>query len=204
MVSGKRRLGKDVHGGGVGADGGGVDPGDALLHGEVVDEVAGLEVVGGVEDEIDASIGGRVGDDGDKVGNVAGDEVGDVGVDGDAGVEAGDVAASGCGFGQAFAGVSLVEEDLALEVGRFDEVTVDEGKAPDAGAGEQRGRGCAHGSAAYDGDMRTSEPLLAELADAGEEDLARVAVLIRYGIWLGLVVGRLFARSCGVCFGVFV
>ncbi len=47
-----RRRGQDVHGGGVGADGGGVDPGFALLDGEVVDEVAGFEVVGGVEDEL--------------------------------------------------------------------------------------------------------------------------------------------------------
>ncbi len=44
---------QDVHGGGVGADGGGVDPGEAALDGEVVDEVAGLEVVGGVEDDVD-------------------------------------------------------------------------------------------------------------------------------------------------------
>ena len=47
-----KAFGEDVHGGGVGADGGGVDPGLALLDGEVVDEVAGLEVVGGVEDEL--------------------------------------------------------------------------------------------------------------------------------------------------------
>jgi len=44
--------GEDVHGGGVGTDGSGVDPGKAALDGEVVDEVAGLEVVGGVEDEL--------------------------------------------------------------------------------------------------------------------------------------------------------
>src|ERR1700679_3841576 len=41
---------ENVHGGGVGADGGGVDPGLGLLDGVVVEEVAGFEVVGGVED----------------------------------------------------------------------------------------------------------------------------------------------------------
>ena len=83
-----------------------------------------------------------------------------MGVDGDAGVELGDVAAGGLGFGQAFERVGLVEEDLALEVGGFDEVAVDEGEGADAGAGEQRGGGCSHGSAADDGDMR-SEPAAA-------------------------------------------
>ena len=33
-------------------DGGGVDPWRALFHGEVVDQVAGFEVVSGVEDEV--------------------------------------------------------------------------------------------------------------------------------------------------------
>ena len=42
--------GQDVHGGGVGAYGGGVDPGVGLLDGVVVDEVAGFEVVGSIED----------------------------------------------------------------------------------------------------------------------------------------------------------
>ena len=65
---------EDVHGGGVGADGGGVDPGDGLLDGVVVDEIAGFEVVGGVEDDLCG---------GEQLGDVGGDEVGDVGVDGD-------------------------------------------------------------------------------------------------------------------------
>jgi hypothetical protein len=88
-------CGEDVHGGGVGADGGGVDPGDGLLDGEVVDEVAGLEVVGGVEDDV----GGMRWPGGvEQLGDVGGDEVGDAGVDGDVGVEAGDVAAGGLGL----------------------------------------------------------------------------------------------------------
>ena len=57
-VRGSRASGEDVHGGGVGADGGGVDPGGAALDGEVVDEVTGLEVVGGVEDDRGAGWGG--------------------------------------------------------------------------------------------------------------------------------------------------
>ena len=69
--------------------------------------------------------------------DVGGDEVGDAGVDGDGGVEEGDLAAGGFGFGEAFEGVGFVEEDLALEVGGFDEVAVDEGEGSYAGSGEE-------------------------------------------------------------------
>ena len=158
--------GEDGHGGGVGADGGGVDPGLPLLDGVVVEEVAGFEVVGAVEDEM-----GR----GEEVVDVGGDEVGDDGFDLDGGVEGGDLAAGGFGLGQGGARVGLVEEDLALEVGGLDEVAVDECEVADAGAGEQRGGGGARGSDADDGDVGLSEELLATGADAGEENLAGVA-----------------------------
>jgi len=165
--------GEDVHGGGVGAYGGGVDPGFGLLDGVVVEEVAGFEVVGGVEYEVRG---------GEELVDVGGDEVCDVGVDGDGGVEEGDFAASGFGFGEGVAGVGLVEEDLALEVGGFDEVAVDEGEGADAGAGEEGGGGGSGGSYADDGDVGGAKQLLTGGADAGEEDLTGVAVLICYGI----------------------
>jgi len=63
------------------------------------------------------------------------------------------VAAGGFGFGEGVAGVGLIEEDLALEVGRLDEVAVDEGERANAGAGEQRCGGRAGRSAADDGDV---------------------------------------------------
>ncbi len=109
--------------------------------------------------------------------DVGGDEVGDLRVDGDGGVEEGNFAARGLGFGKAVAGIGFVEEDLALEVGGFDEVAVDEGEGADAGAGEERGGGGSGGSDADDGDVRGGEELLAGCANAGEEDLAGVAVL---------------------------
>ena len=70
----------------------------------------------------------------------SGHQVGDVGVNCDAGVEARDVSARGFGLRQALAGVGLVEEHLALQVGRLDEVAVDQGKGADAGAREQARR----------------------------------------------------------------
>jgi len=119
------RFGEDVHGGGVSAYGGGVDPGACVADAEVVDEVAGFEVVGAVEDDVGV----------EEVGGVLGDEVGDVRVEVDAGVDAGEVAAGGFGLGKGGACVVFVEEHLALEVGGLDEIAVDEGEVSDAGAG---------------------------------------------------------------------
>ena len=113
--------------------------------------------------------------------NVGGDKIGDVGVDGDGGVEERDLAAGGFGLGEGLEGVGLVEEDLALEVGGLDEVAVDEGEGADAGSGEERGCCCSGGSAADDGDVRGGELALALGSDAGEEDLTGVAVVVVNG-----------------------
>jgi len=105
-----------------------------------------------------------------------------LGVDGDRGVEEGDFAAGGFCFGEPVAGVGLVEEDLALEVGGFDEVAVDEGEGANAGAGEEGGGGGSGGSYANDGYVGGAKLALTGGADAGEEDLAGVAVLIGDGV----------------------
>ena len=110
--------------------------------------------------------------------DVGGDEVGNVGVHGDRGVEEGDLAARGFSFREGFAGIGFIEEDLSLEVGGFDEVSVDESESADAGAGEERGCRGSGGSDADDGDMGVGEVLLTGGADAGEEDLTGVAVMI--------------------------
>ena len=172
-------MGEDVHGGGVGAYGGGVDPGAVVADAEVVDEVAGFEVVGAVEDEVGGEEGGGVG----------WDEVGDGCVDADAGVDAGEVAAGGFGLGEGGAGIVFVEEHLALEVGGLDEVAVDEGEVADAGAGQQAGGGGSGGTDADDGDVGAGEEVLAGLADGGEEDLAGVAVGVGDGSGDGVCVG---------------
>ncbi len=98
-----RRLGsngQDGHGGGIGPEGGGVDPGFALFDGEVVEQVAGFEVVGAVEQQVGA---------GEQGVDVGGDEVRDHWLDVNGGVEGGDLAAGGFGLGQGFAGVGFIE-----------------------------------------------------------------------------------------------
>jgi hypothetical protein len=78
----------------------------------------------------------------------------------------------------------------------FDEVAVDKGEGADAGAGEEGGGGGSGGSYADDGDVGGAEQLLAGGTDAGEEDLAGVAVVLgdeggsgsgAGGIWLRAV-----------------
>ncbi len=140
-----------------------------MLDREVVDEVAGFEVVGGVENQVGET---------EEFVDVGGDEVVDAGVDRDGGVEESDFAAGGFGFGEGFAGVGLVEEDLTLEVGGFDEVAVDEGESADAGTGEEGGGGGSGGSDADDGNVGGAKEMLAGGPDAGEEDLTGVAIVI--------------------------
>lgn len=124
--------------------------------------------------------------------DVVGDEVGDAGMDGDCRVEEGDLAAGRFGFGQGLEGVGLVEEDLTLEIGGFDEVAVDEGERADTGAGEERCCGGSGSSAAEDGYMGGGQELLAGRAYAGEEYLAGVTVLICDCLGLGCARGRGF------------
>lgn len=160
-------AGDDIHGDGVGGNGGGVDPWTALLDGIVVEEIAGLEVVGGVQDDVSAV---------EQLVDVAGGEIGDVSANFDCAVEESDFAAGGLGFRQGFASVGLVEEDLALEVAFFDEVTVDESEGADAGAGEESSSGRSGSSAADERDVRRGEPFLAGFSDAGKEYLTRVSL----------------------------
>ena len=73
----------------------------------------------------------------EEFGDICGDEVGDVGAEGDAGVKEGDLAAGGFGFGEGLEGVIFVEEDLALQVGGLNEIAIDKGEGAYAGAGEE-------------------------------------------------------------------
>ena len=139
--------GEDVHRRGIGSDGGGVDPRFGLVGGVVVEEITGLKIVGGIEDDLCG---------GEELVDVSGDEIGYIGVDLDRGVEESDLAARSFGFGKGFESVLFVKKNLALKVRGFDEVTVDEGEGTDSRAGEKRGGCCACRSAAYDGGVGVS------------------------------------------------
>ena len=139
---------------------------------------------------------------GEELMDVRWDEVGDLRVDSDTGVEEGDFSAGSFGFGERVAGVGLVEEDLALKIGGFDEVAVDEGESADSCPGEEGCGGCSCGPYSDDGDVGGGEELLAGGADAGEEDLAGVAVLIRDGVRDAAGCGWGGGVGAGRCGGV--
>jgi hypothetical protein len=107
-----------------------VDDGDVQLEGCVVDEVAGREVVGPVDDHVVA---------GEDVHHVVGAEAHVVGHHVDVGVEGGEGLLGRVDL--ALAHPVLVVEDLALQVGLVDHVHVDDAERADAGGGQVQRRG---------------------------------------------------------------
>ncbi len=142
----------------VGADGAAVDEGDCVLDGEVVEEVAGFEVVGAVEDEVGLGVAeGLLG--------VGGGEVANEGIDGDFGVDVREAGSGGLGFGEGLTGVIFGEEGLALEIGPLDQVAVEDGEVADASSCELVGSGAAEGADADDEDAALGYSLLAGFAE---------------------------------------
>ena len=70
-------------------------------------------------------------------------------------------------------------DDLALEVGVVDDVGVDDAERPDARRGEVERRRRAEPAGADQQDARLEQPLLALLADLGDQEVARVARALR-------------------------
>ena len=143
-----------------------VDDRDAELHGGVVDEVAGREVVGPVDDYVPPLtqyLKHVVGAEAD----VVGDDV-HVGVDGREGLLG--------GVDLALADALEVVENLALEVGRIDDVHVDDADRPDAGGGEVQGGGGAEAAGAEQQHLGVEQLQLTFDVDLGQEEVALVPV----------------------------
>ena len=126
-----------------------------MLDGIVIDEVAGFEVVGGVEYDVRSA---------QELMDIGRNDVGDVSADLGFAIEGGDFAAGGFGFSEGVAGVGLIEKDLTLQAAFFDEVAVNEGEGSDAGSGEE----------AVAAVTRGFDAVLTLGADGGKQDLARV------------------------------
>ena len=172
-----RAVGGEEGGDGSGAgDRAPVDVGDPEFDGAVVDEVAGLEVVGAVDEDA-REVPGVL----DEVFGVGGGEVGDVGVDGDVGVGGVEPRFGGDRLGDAIDRVLVGEEGLAVEVGAFDEVAVDDGELPDAGTGEEVGADAAERSDADDEGVGRGELGLSFGSDGAGAGLAGVAFVVGVG-----------------------
>ena len=163
----------------AGTDGAAVNPGNTVAHRAVVGQVAGLEVVQAVDDYV------RAGREPLDVGMV---DVVDYGGDGDLGVDFAQPAPRRFGLGQSLRGIPFVEQDLPLQIRDFNEVTVDDDQAPDAGAGQ-----CIGDAAEQDCGGFKQRPL-GRFAETGQEHLPVVASQVGHGFgaW---VVGH--GRSMG-------
>ncbi len=106
--------------------------------------------------------------------DIAGNQVGDTGMDLDRTVEERDFAPGGFGLGQGRERIGFIEEHLALQVALFDEIAIDQGESADAGTGEQTGGRSPSGSATGYGDVGRCQPSLAFFADSGEEHLTGI------------------------------
>lgn len=159
-TSGRSRA--DRHGQTVAADGRRVDPRAVRFDGEIVHQKAGLKVVRAVEDEI-----GR----GKKLFHIVRAEIGDNSENSDIAVDGAELSLGSDGFGKRGAGVLLVEQSLALEVGRLDEVAIDDGDLANSGPDKKVGCGGPNRAATDNGNARSEQTTLTFLAEAVKEDL---------------------------------
>jgi hypothetical protein len=164
-------AGKNRHSEAVSGDGGGVNPRAAGLDGEIVDEEAGFEIVGAVENDVEAL---------QQIGGVLRIEIGDETFDGNGGIDGFELALGGNGFGEGIARVIFIEQGLALKIGRLDEIAIDDSNAADPGADQQTGGGCANGSAADDYGAGDEEALLAMEAESLKKYLPGVFFLKKF------------------------
>jgi hypothetical protein len=161
----RRGSGADGHGEAVTGHGGGVNPGHAVLDGKIVDQETRLEIVGSIEDEIEA---------GEQVSGVAWAEVGDDAFHGYTGVDEAELALGGDGLGQRGEGVGFVKEGLALKIRGLDKIAIDDAQFTDAGAYQEVCGGGTDRAASDNNGAGGEQTMLAFLADSGAENLSRV------------------------------
>ena len=121
----RRGSGADGHREAVAGDGGGINPGLVILDGKVVDEETCFEIVGAIEDEIEA---------GEQVGGVARREVSDDAFHGDTGIDGAELALGGDSLWERGDGIGFVKESLALKIRGLDKIAVDNAEFSDTGA----------------------------------------------------------------------
>ena len=140
-----------------------VHDGHALEERRVVQQVAGREVVGAVDDDVVAA---------DDVDDVVGAEAHVVGDDVDVGVERGERLLRRVDL--AVADALDVVQDLALQVRGVDDVHVDDAERADSRRREIQGRRRPEATRAEQEDLRLEQALLTGFAHLRQEDVAAV------------------------------
>ena len=111
-----------VHRDAIAAHGSGVDPGEGSLHRKVIDEVAGLEVVGAVEDQVASPPAGlECWRERDRLtcGSITIWEL-----------KAAILRAAAIALGSDFGGIGFIEQGLALQIAGLDVVAIDDAQVP--------------------------------------------------------------------------
>src|SRR5690242_1372290 len=120
----------DGHGEAIAGNRGCVNPGNAGLDGKIVNQEAGFKIISSIEDEVAIR---------KQFLSVLGAKVGNNAFSLDPGIDGAQLAFGGYGLRQGIAGVRLIEQGLSLEVGRLDEVPINDFDRADARANEQVG-----------------------------------------------------------------
>src|ERR1019366_7979337 len=113
-------AGDHRHGDAVAGHGRPVDPRDAAAHGKIVDQVARLEVVGAIQDDIGIA---------QQLRRVGAGEIGDDATRADGRVDARDAALGRGGLGQRLGGVGLFEKPLPMQVAGLHVIAIDQGES---------------------------------------------------------------------------
>ena len=119
---------------------------------DIVDEIADLEVVGAVENDVGVLR---------QLQDIGPVDVGDDRLDGDGGVDRTQLARGRLRLGQVIGDVVFVEEDLTLKVVRLDEIAIDDADEADAGPHQGVGDHGAERAAAAQGDTAFEQLALA-------------------------------------------
>ena len=149
-----------------------VDPWDSALQCNVVEQHARFEVVGAVEDDVDAV--GQFHD----VGIV---DVGYQRLDGDLGIDFGELRGGGNRLGQLGGDVLFVEQDLPLEVVCFQKIAIHDAQVAHAAAGQRARDHRAERPTTADQDPSCQQPALSFFADRRVAHLAHIAVKVLWG-----------------------
>ena len=156
----------DCHGQALASHRGSVNPGDSLFLREVVQQKAGLEVVGAVQNAIgtlDQGLG------------VAIVEVLHPVLHGYRGVDGLQAAPGGDRLGKALTNILFREQGLPLQVALLDKVPIDQAESSDACTGQRLGLHRSQSPAADDDHVAAEQAFLSGCADFRKEDLAGIA-----------------------------
>src|SRR5271156_4016742 len=162
---------QNIHRSRVSSNGGSINPRPALLDGVVVQQVARLEIIRGVEHNR------RLAEQGVNIGR---HQIGHMRQNLSPAVKLRNFAPGGFRLGQGFTGIRLVEKNLPLQIALLHEVAIDQGQGTYPGTRQQRRRRGPRRPTAHHHHMAPGQLPLPALPNPGIKHLARVTFLNQF------------------------